>query len=167
MHLALTDLYRAKWTDEIQEEWISNLLANRKDLPREKLERTRALMNQSAEECLVEGYQALIPGLELPDPDDRHVLAAAIKSGAAVIVTFNLEDFPSSVLKHFDIEAQHPDTFVGHLLDLNPALVCTAVKRQRANLRNPAKSINEFLACLEEQQLTQSVKVLRGYAELL
>jgi predicted nucleic acid-binding protein len=105
MHLALMDLFRAKWTQQIHEEWISNLLKNRKDLTREKLERTKALMNEAAQECLVENYETLIPGLKLPDPDDRHVLAAAIKGGAALIVTFNFEDFPNSTLKQYDINS--------------------------------------------------------------
>ena len=71
----------------------------------------------------VTGYEHLIPGLVLPDPKDRHVLAAAIRGGASVIVTCNLADFPQHVLGEFDIEAQHPDEFVLHLFDLAPGLV--------------------------------------------
>src|SRR3990167_8164411 len=78
MHLAITDLYRAKWTDEIHEEWINSVLSDRKDLSREYLDRTRDKMNTNVRDCLVEGYQSLIPTLNLPDADDRHVLAAAI-----------------------------------------------------------------------------------------
>ncbi len=167
MHLAITDLFRAKWTNEIQEEWISSLLKNRPDLTREKLERTRALMEKSAEECLVENYESLIEGLILPDQNDRHVLAAAIKSGAAVIVTFNLEDFPLAALKPYDLEVQDPDTFICHLLHLNPALVCTAAKRQRNNLKNPPRSIKEFLDILRAHRLPRAVDILAGYAELL
>jgi len=73
MHLAVTDLFRARWSNEIHEEWIRNLLKNRPSITLEKLERTRSLMNNSAGDCLVEGYESLIPGLTLPDPDDRHV----------------------------------------------------------------------------------------------
>ena len=94
MHLALTGLFRAKWSAEIHEEWISALLRNRPDLTRTKLERTRMLMDQHATDALVTDYQHLIPGLQLPDPNDRHVLAAAIRAGADVIVTINLRDFP-------------------------------------------------------------------------
>lgn len=90
MHLALTGLYRAKWTNEIHDEWIRNVLVNRKDLDRKTLEKTRLLMNSHVRDCLVEGYQKLIPMLSLPDPDDRHVLAAAIHSKCSVIVTYNL-----------------------------------------------------------------------------
>ena len=94
MHLALIGVFRAKWSPEVHEEWIRSLLANRPDLTREKLERTRQLMDKAAPDALVTGYEHLIPGLRLPDPNDRHVLAAAIRCGASVIVTRNLGDFP-------------------------------------------------------------------------
>jgi hypothetical protein len=98
MHLALTGVFRAKWSSDVHEEWIRNLLKNRPDLTREKLERTRQLMDKAAPDALVTGYQHLIPGLLLPDKDDRHVLAAAIRCGASLIVTCNLEDFPAEAL---------------------------------------------------------------------
>jgi predicted nucleic acid-binding protein len=109
MHLALIGLFRAKWSADVHEEWISKLLKKRPDLTRDKLERTRILMDQHAVDALVTGYEDLIPGLQLPDPDDRHVLAAAIRGHADVIVTINLRDFPSDTIGPFGIEAQHPD----------------------------------------------------------
>src|SRR5437763_11557894 len=117
MHLALTGLFRARWSPDVHEEWISNLLKKRPDLTRDKLERTRMLMDKNAVDALVTGYEDLIPALHLPDPDDRHVLAAAIRGHADVIVTMNLRDFPSNAITPFRIEAQHPDEFVLHLLD--------------------------------------------------
>ncbi len=137
MRLALTDLYRAKWSNDIHDEWMRNLLAKRPNLNREDLERTRDLMNSHVRDCLATGYENLIPALELPDPDDRHVLAAAIVSHADVIVTFNLRDFPANTLDAYGIEAQHPDEFVMHLVDLDETAVLQAVKRQLAALRNP------------------------------
>src|SRR5947209_8316691 len=95
MHLALIGLFRAKWSADIHEEWMSNLLNNRPDLTRLQLERTRTLMDKHAVDALVTGYEDLIPGLQLPDPDDRHVMAAAIRGRADVIVTMNLRDFPA------------------------------------------------------------------------
>jgi hypothetical protein len=82
MHLALVGVFRAKWSADVHEEWMSSLLANRPDLTRKKLERTRQLMDKAAPDALVTGYEHLIPGLVLPDPKDRHVLAAAIRGGA-------------------------------------------------------------------------------------
>jgi hypothetical protein len=104
----------------VYEEWKRNLLKNRPDLTREKLERTRQLMDKAAPDALVTGYEHLIPGLVLPDEADRHVLAAAIRSGASLIVTCNLADFPPEALSPFDIEAQHPDesSYISSILRL-------------------------------------------------
>jgi hypothetical protein len=167
MHIAVTDIYRAKWTDEIHDEWIRNLLKNRPDLKREQLERTRQLMNANVRDCLVTGYESLIEGLSLPDQDDRHVLAAAIKCGANVIVTFNIKDFPESALAPYGIEALHPDDFLTYQLDLAPSQIVTAAKRQRSILRNPPKSVEEYLLTLESNGLTQTVSALRRYSELI
>ncbi len=161
MHLAVTGLFRAKWSADVHEEWISSLLKNRHDLTRDKLERTRMLMDKHAIDALVIGYEDLIPGLQLPDPNDRHVLAAAIRGQANVIVTMNLRDFPSDVLAPFGIEAQHPDEFILHLLDLAPGSVVAAAENHRQSLKNPPKTVSEYLETLERQGLTQTVSVLR------
>jgi predicted nucleic acid-binding protein len=96
MHLALRDLFQARWSDRIHDEWIAALLRNRPDLTFAQLARTRRLMDENVDEALVGGYEHLIGALTLPDPKDRHVLAAAIHSGAGVIVTVNLRDFPTT-----------------------------------------------------------------------
>jgi predicted nucleic acid-binding protein len=163
MHLALTGLFRATWSAGVHEEWMTALLRNRPDLSREKLERTRMLMDQHGEDALVTGYEDLIPGLQLPDPSDRHVLAAAIRGRADVIVTVNLRDFPAEILAEFEIEAQHPDEFVLHLLDLAPGIVAEAARNHRESLKNPPKTIDEYLNALESLGLTQTVSVLREY----
>lgn len=90
MHLALTDLFRARWTDAIHEEWMRGVVRDYPDVPRAKAARVRDLMNAHVRHCLVTGYEELIPALALPDPDDRHVVAAAVRAGATVIVTANL-----------------------------------------------------------------------------
>src|SRR5262249_27249287 len=108
-----------------------------------------------------------IDSLVLPDPNDRHVLAAAIRANAQVIVTCNLKDFPGETLSRLDIEAQHPDDFFISLFAVAPGLVCTAVKRQREGLRNPPKTAEELLVTLESQGLTQAVSRLRQFADLL
>jgi len=93
MWLALSGCFRARWSEQIHAEWKRNLLRNRPDLSAAQLDRTSTLMNDAIPDSLVCGYEKLIPGLFLPDPDDRHVLAAAIRCGASVIVTFNRKDF--------------------------------------------------------------------------
>ncbi|WP_340686272.1 PIN domain-containing protein [Amycolatopsis coloradensis] len=94
LRIAQSGFVRAKWTDEILDEVFRNLRKNRPDLDPLKLDRTRQLMNAAVRDCLVTGYEPLVTTLELPDLDDRHVLAAAIKAQARVIVTENLRDFP-------------------------------------------------------------------------
>ena len=160
MHLAMSNLFRAKWSDEIHEEWIRNVLKERPDLSREKLQRTRRNMDKNVDGLLT-GYESLIPGLTLPDEDDRHVLAAAIRAGADVIVTFNLKHFPAAYLNQFGIEPQHPDEFIFHLIDLHPDAVCEAAKRQRASLKNPPKTVAEFLEIMEQQRLPKTAEFLR------
>ena len=137
------------------------------DITRERLERTRDLMNLHAEDCLVTGFEELIEGLELPDRKDRHVLAAAVRSGADVIVTQNLKDFPQDRLSPHGIEAQHPDAFIAHLFDQNPGAVVGAAQEHRASLKNPPKNVDEYLSTLELHGLTQTVAALRGYASVL
>src|SRR5262245_5762312 len=167
MELAGTGFFRARWTDEIHKEWIESLLENQPHRERAKLERTRDRMNAAVLDCLVTGYETLIPALTLPDPDDRHVLAAAIQGRADVIVTYNLKHFPGAVLGGYGIEAQHPDEFVSNLIGLDAESVYTAVKEQRARLKNPPKSAEDFLATLEKQSLAQTVAHLRKAIELI
>ncbi len=146
---------------------MRSLKQARPELDVESLERTRRLMDAHTRDCLVSDYEDLIPSLHLPDPNDRHVLAAAIRTRAHVIVTFNLKDFPGDYLSKYGIEAQHPDEFVFHLLDLSPGDVCAAVKRQRAALTKPRFSVAEFLDILERMQLPTTVSRLRDYSGLL
>lgn len=167
MHLAMTGLFRAKWSAEVHEEWMRNLLINRPDLTRVQLERTRDLMDKHAMDALVVDYEDLIPGLHLPDPGDRHVLAAAIRGRADVIVTMNLKDFPEAILESFGIEAQHPDEFILHLLGLSPGAVLSAARAHRGSLRNPPKTELEYLDALQNQGLTETVAVLREYIDAI
>ncbi len=167
MHLALSGVYRARWSAQIHEEWKRNLLINRPELTREQLDRTAALMDKAVPDALVMDYEPLIEGLTLPDTDDRHVLAAAIKCNASVIVTFNLKDFPKSALEAFDIEPLHPDDFIADLWDLDQAAVLEAAQRQRASLKNPPHSARQYLDKLLQQQLPETVKLLSGFEFLI
>ncbi len=165
MSLAIEDIFRARWTDQIHDEWIRSVLANRKDLNSKQLERTRQLMNAHVEDCLISGYEVLIPGLTLPDPDDRHVLAAAITGRCDVIVTFNKRDFPSASLQSFGIEAQDPDSFLLFQLDLAPGKFLNAVRQHRARLKHPPMHQEQYLETLLRQGLTQVTQALKEYSQ--
>jgi hypothetical protein len=121
-------------------------------------------MNEKARDALVNGYQPLITALELPDPDDRHVLAAAIKCGADLILTFNLNDFPVHALAIYGLEACYPDPFLVDQLNLDAERVCMAMRQHRASLRNPPKTSEEYLDTLEEQGLSRFSQAVRQYA---
>jgi predicted nucleic acid-binding protein len=161
MQLALTDLFKAKWTDEIHDEWMRNLIKNRPDLSMADLLRVKDLMNKHVEDALVENYQSLIPALNLPDPNDRHILAAAIHCNANAIITFNLRDFPESELSKYNIEAQHPDTFLVNQIYLNSEKVFRAIETILQRLKNPPKTISEYLEILLQQGLQETVQLLK------
>lgn len=161
MRLALTGLFQARWTEQIHDEWTRSVAAKRPDLSAASLARCRELMNEHVPDSLVVGYESLIPTLSLPDPDDRHVLAAAIHGGAGVIVTFNLRDFPASTLANHSIEAVHPDEFITNLWTESPDAVIDAARRQRASLKKPPKTAAELLAALEWCGLKATVDLLK------
>jgi predicted nucleic acid-binding protein len=167
MRLAMEDLFLARWTRDIHDEWMRNVLADRPDLKPEQLQRTRDLMDSHVHDALIAGYEDMIAGLQLPDPDDRHVLAAAIRARADAIVTFNLSDFPAEQLAPHGIEALHPDEFVILQFDLNAPAVCRAVRMQRAALKRPVQTVEELLDTLSRQQLPETVARLRAYADFL
>jgi len=166
LRLATTGLFAAKWTDEIHDEWTRNLLSNRPELE-EQIKRTRTLMDNAVPDCLVTNYEPLVSNLSLPDPNDRHVLAAAIRSGAQIIVTFNLKDFPEDVLSAYDIEAMHPDVFIEHQLDLHQPLVISTVKQHRASLKRPPRTAEEYLETLSTQGLVVTSGILHEYSDLI
>jgi hypothetical protein len=160
LQLASADLYQPKWTRQIQEEWSRNLLLNRPDLTAAQLQRTITLMDAAFPEAEVTAYKALIPTLTLPDANDRHVLAAALRSQAQVIVTANLKDFPTSYLATLGIERQHPDAFIGQLIDQQPTQALAAFRQQVAYLKNPPKTAMEVLGSLQKSGLATTAERL-------
>ena len=166
LRLALTDLFKAHWTNQIHDEWMAALVRGGKH-QRNKLEQVRVLMDAHVRDALVSGYESLIEMLDLPDPNDRHVLAAAIRCNADAIVTFNLKDFPAEKLADYGIDALHPDDFIYYQIDMAPAVCCAAFRRQRLALRNPPYSVSDFLATLQKQQLPQTVSRLRAFEQSL
>jgi len=167
MWLGLSGRFRARWSSQIHDEWKRSVLRDRPDLTADQLNRTSALMDQAIPDALVAGHEALAENLRLPDPGDRHVLAAAIRCGASVIVTFNEKGFPPEALEPFGIEAQHPDLFIDNLFDLDPAAVIAAAQRQRRQLKNPPMTPDAYLDVLLRQGLAQTTQALSGYRAIL
>jgi len=167
MQLAVTDIFKVKWSADIHREWIDVLMRNEPHRDRASLEHTRDLMNQATRDCLVTGYEPLVASLDLPDPDDRHVLAAAIVGRCDVIVTQNFKDFPNAAIEPFGIEAQHPDDFLSNHLALAPGLFCSALRKVRARLQNPPYTAEDYLAILTQQGLVATAAELEQFSELL
>lgn len=161
VRLALTGVFRARLTDAILDEVFRSIQEDRPDLAPERLERTRRLMVEAIPDVLVVGWEELVDGLSLPDADDRHVLAAAVRGGGQAIITFNLRDFPKGTLAGLGVEAVHPDDFVLDLLDLAPGAVLRALTAQAAGLKNPPVSVPQVLAALEAGGLRRSVAEAR------
>jgi len=162
IRLARTRLFHGRWTNAILDEVFRSLVANRPDLDPTALERTRRLVCDAVPDCLVDGWEPMVEGLSLPDPGDRHVLAAAIRAGAQVIVTANIKDFPPARLEPFSIEAQHPDVFIVGLIDLDPGAVVTVVHQQQKDLVRRPTSVPGLLDVLERQGLVQTTAALRS-----
>jgi predicted nucleic acid-binding protein len=167
VELAMAHLFRAKWTERIHDEWIASLLEKRTDIPAAKLQRTRDLMNAAVEDCLVVGYEHLIETIDLPDANDRHVVAAAMKARADAIVTSNLKHFPAEYLAKHDIEAIHPDDFMTYQIDLSGPAVVIAAQKCRRRLKAPPLSPETYLDKLEAAQLPKTVAWLRSYLAVI
>ena len=160
MRLAVADLCRAKWSEQIHEEWTRNLLEDHPELTPAQVDRIRQLMDANVRDGLVTGYEPIIEQLMLPDADDRHVLAAAIHAKAEIIVTFNLKDFPASRLAPFGVTAQNPDPFVLSLMEREPEKFLATIERHRQALQRPPKTREEYLATLEKQGLSKTVAAI-------
>jgi hypothetical protein len=154
-------LVQAKWTNEILDETFAALRSNRPDIPDEKLDRLRHLMNSAIRDALVSGYESLLAGLNLPDPGDRHVLAAAIRCGAQVIVTRNLKDFPASRLDEWGIVARSPDDFVLDQIGINDRAVASCIQQIADSRTQPPEEVEDILFQLERDGLVSAVAALR------
>lgn len=161
LNLADLEIFSPKWSEIIQEEWIRNLLIKRTDLSRPKLMRTVEIMNSVFPDAEVHGFEELIDNLELPDLDDRHVLAVAIHCKADAIITFNQKDFPTKYLKEFNIEVYNPDKFLNLLHKLSPEIVHKAFNNQLASLKNPPKTKEELIETLVNCNLKSVKKLIK------
>ena len=163
LRLADRQLYAPLWSADIHREWMRSLLADRPDIETAVLDRTRAVMDSHFPDALVVGYEAIAAILDMPDPDDRHVLAAAIHGGADIVVTRNLRDFPIGQLAPHALAAQHPDAFIAELYEADSEAVLAAVRGHRAALRRPPRSAGDYLAALERLGLSGTASLLRTH----
>ena len=166
LSLAVAGLYHARWSQAIHDEWTRNLAKDRPELAA-RLPAVVELMNASVPDCLVTHYEKLISNIELPDPDDRHVVAAAIVGHADAIVTFNTKDFPPAVLQPYGIEVQHPDEFLMNQLQLQKIPALSAIKKMRARWTNPERPALALIAAFEKRGLPLTADLLREAVDLI
>lgn len=162
IRVARSRLVQAKWSDRILDETLGNLATRRPDIERAKLDRLRTLMNAAVPDSLVTGYEPLIEGLKLPDPDDRHVLAAAIKCHATMIITWNLTDFPAEILEPWHLEAQSPDDFILEQIRIDDRRVWACVQQIADSRRKPPETAEDVLDALERAGIVEAVAALRS-----
>jgi hypothetical protein len=167
LELAVADVYRARWSADIHREWMNALLRNKPHSTRAALERTRELMNRAVLDAQVTGYERVLRHVELPDANDRHVLAAAIVGGCDVILTMNVRHFPAEALADHGITAEVPDAFLARALDhAGPSFLASAA-RVRHRLQKPPVGIDAYLETLAAHGLEATAAKLKAYAKLL
>lgn len=144
LKLAPTELFRARWTHRINNEWSSSLPKRYSDITEEKCHELVKALN-AVPDCLITDYEKLETSIELPDPHDRHVVAAAIKGRVDVIVTSNIKDFPEEIIAKYGIEVQTPDEFFANLLDLCPIELCPIFRELRLLKKLSFEEYNNYL----------------------
>lgn len=160
IRVALAGMVQAKWSEQILDEMVRALHEER-GIELGKLENLRNLMNSTIRDATVTSHESLIDALKLPDPDDRHVLAAAIKSRAQVIVTDNRKDFPATALADWDIEAKSADSFFLDLLGLDDRIVYSCVQQIAESRRRPPETVDDVLSHMERSGLRRTASALR------
>jgi predicted nucleic acid-binding protein len=163
VQVAVDRLVEARWTDEIHDEWIRNLVVNMPTVPVERLQTTRQLMLQVLPKAMVTGYQKYVQAIILPDPGDRHVVAAGIAANASIIITWNLRDFPDGELNKFGLQCQTPDTFLSDLYDKVPDLTLGSLSNARENLSCSRTAASDFIHILNNQKLGQLAKRIQRH----
>ena len=151
----------------MHDEWIRNLLEKRPSLQRADLMRTRQLMDAAVLDALVTGYEPLINAMDLPDPDDRHVLAAAVVCKASCIVTFNISDFPEESLTPYGLHAVHPDDFLRDVESVDPAAFADAVWEDLDHYRAPPLDLPEYVVALRKAGVPRIAEQISKLAPIL
>jgi predicted nucleic acid-binding protein len=166
MELAMSGLFRARWSAHIHDEWMK-AVNEKYGIALEKLVTRRDCMNASVPDGCVAGYEELIEPLKLPDPNDRHVLAAAIRCGASAIITFNEKDFPADVLKKYGIHTRHPDDFILEVDGVAPGTLADAARIDFSHYKNPPLSVDDYIEGFRACSLPKTAEYLNKTRVLL
>lgn len=157
---AYYDLYTPKWSEHIFDEWKRVMIE--RGVSEEEANKRISKANAAFPDALVQNYKGLIDHFELPDKDDRHVLAAAIKTNANLIVTNNIKDFPEEYLQSFSLNAKTADDFLTDIIDLNQEQAVSAFKEMVLNKKNPKQDEFEVLDLLRNSGLKDTADYLHS-----
>lgn len=160
IRIGKTGLVQAKWTHRIVDEALGAVAKNHGDISAEQVAHLKALMLAAIPDGLVHDHEPLINGLQLRDSEDRHVLAAAIKAGAQLIITAD-KDFTESALAPWQIEAKSPDDFVLDLIDIADRVIWSCVQQIANSRKQRPETVEDVLVQLERSGLVQSAAALR------
>jgi hypothetical protein len=163
LQLGVDKIVSLRWTEAVHLEWTQALIRARPDLV-DRVERTRGIVVAALPEAMVRGYEHRIDDLDLPDPNDRHVLAAALECDARVILTFNLRHFPKEAMPA-GVVTIHPDTFLSLLLAADSGFVLPAIRKVRQRMANPQMAPAAYLDTLLRAQLPLTVKALESFQD--
>ncbi|MEK0421620.1 MAG: PIN domain-containing protein [Bacteroidetes bacterium] len=157
---AYYDLYTPKWGEHIFDEWKRVMLE--KGVSNEEADKRLAAANSAFPDALVTNYKGLIDNLVLPDQDDRHVMAAAIKTNANLIVTNNIKDFPQEYLQSFGLNVKTADDFLTDIIDLNQEHALAAFKEMVLNKKNPKQDEFDVLNLMRNAGLKDTANYLHA-----
>lgn len=163
LQLVEAEVFQGHMTATILDECFRSIQRKRPELSQGKLQKTRGAIEDAFSDLLILDYEGFVDGLTLPDPDDRHVLAAAIRGGVPIILTFNLRDFPAGVLAAHGVVAMHPDTFLATCMAESPGTVVAVVQKQADGLKNPPTTLWQLLDRLADQGLVNTVEAIRRH----
>jgi len=166
LFMAQSKMFRARWTERVHDEWTRNVLSKR-NVDVEKLEYIKSCMNRSVLNCLVTGYEPLEQSFQLPDPDDRHILAAAIKTRADLILTFNAKDFPEDVVGPLGIEICNPDDFLLDLFGISEELFIGHVKADFEHYKAPKIAFDNYVADLRKAGIPKTADLIEKLRVLI
>ena len=151
LRIAERDLYRPLWSARIVAEAIDAVVEIHPDIPPEQVQRRFTAMDHAFEDARVDGWENLEATVTLRDPDDRHVVAAAVRGRADAIVTANVRDYPPEILGPLQIEIIHPDDFLLDQLDFAPRIVLDVLREQADTPGNPPSRLSTSFPDSPEQ----------------
>jgi predicted nucleic acid-binding protein len=151
---------------KLLEEFTSIFEKKGMNLSSEQIQRQVELITKACNNALVENYEDLIPSIQIKDENDRHVVAAAIKCNANIIVTYNLKDFPNDYLEKIGLSAVDPDTFIADMIDLSPKKCCDAFREMILTKKKPPFNEPQYIEIFRRNGLTQTANELTKYLEI-